>query len=62
MFQTAVACFVGAFSAIVTIAEVQVSNKILKYLAAFLIGFIATVLLAFLLVWVSGLFAQFGGK
>jgi hypothetical protein len=59
MILTAVACFVGAFSALLAMAEVQTSNKWFRYLAAFLVGFVVTVLLALFLTWVAGLFAQF---
>jgi hypothetical protein len=58
MISEAIAAFVGAFSALAVLAEITASNKIIRYLAAFVCGILVTVLLAWFLGWVAGVFAQ----
>ena len=51
MIQYAIASFIGAFSAVLVIAEVQIANKPLKYLVALLAGALCTVVLSMVLAW-----------
>jgi hypothetical protein len=57
VIQSAVAAFVGAFAALVALAEIQSANKLLRYVGAFLVGVLLTVVLSWLLSWASGVFA-----
>jgi hypothetical protein len=58
MFQTALAAFVGCFAATLALAEVPAANRWLRYLAALLVGVVATFVLAWLLAWVGHIFAR----
>ena len=59
MIQTAVAAFVGAFGALVALAEITAQNKLVRYVGAFLVGVVLTVLLSWLLGWLASIFARF---
>ncbi len=54
MIDTAVAAFIGAYSALVVMAEITIANKLVKYLVAALAGLILTVLVALVLGWITG--------
>ncbi len=58
MFASAVAAFVGCFAAMVALAEVQLPNKWLRYLAALVIGVLITFGLAWVLERVAEVFAR----
>lgn len=59
MFQNAIAAFVGCFSALVVLAEcAPITNKVFRYLAAFVVGIVVTFALAWLCGWVAGVFAH----
>jgi hypothetical protein len=49
----ALAAFVGAFAALVALAEIQSTNKAIRYLGAFVVGAILAVVLGWLLRWVA---------
>jgi hypothetical protein len=51
MIQYAIASFIGAFSALLVMAEVAVSNRLLKYFVALLAGALVTVVLSWVLEW-----------
>jgi fatty-acid desaturase len=51
MIQYAVAAFIGAFSALLVMAEVVIQNRILKYFVALLAGALVTVVLSWALTW-----------
>lgn len=54
--QTIVLAFIGAFAAVMCIAEIQAGSKVLKYLAAFVVGLVASVVLWAVFTWVAGHF------
>jgi len=58
MFSAALSAFVGCFAAMIALAEVQIANKLLKYLVALVCGVIITFLLALVLAWVARIFGQ----
>lgn len=58
MFQTAIAAFVGAFAALVALAEVQHPNKVIRYVIALLAGTVLAFILAFVLQWLAHIFGQ----
>jgi hypothetical protein len=60
MLQFAVGAFVGAFSALLALAEVQNSNKLVRYFFALVVGLIVTVVLSLVVAWVLGLFHRVG--
>ena len=60
MVQYAVASFVGCFTALLVMAEVQATNKVIKYAVALVAGIIAAVLLALLVAKIIGLFERAG--
>lgn len=60
MLDVAIPAFVGAFAAIVAIAEVQISSKPIKYLVALLAGALLAVLLALVLSWMIGMLGRAG--
>ncbi len=53
-----VQAFVGAFAAIAVLAEIQASNKVIRYLAAFVVGLLAAVLLGLLVGWIGAHFPR----
>lgn len=61
MVTTAVAAFVGCFSALLVLAELSAANKWVKYFAALVVGIIATILLGMLVQWVAHLFGHVAG-
>lgn len=61
MIAQSIAAFVGCFAALLVLAEVQVSNRILKYLAAFVVGVVVDVVLSGFLSWVVAQFARVHG-
>jgi uncharacterized membrane protein len=52
------AAFVGAFAALVALAEVQASNKIVRYFAALLVGAVGAFLLSLILNWAAGVLSH----
>jgi F0F1-type ATP synthase assembly protein I len=60
MIAVAVAAFVGAFAALVALAEIQAASKPVRYFAAFVVGLVAAVLLGLLVGWIAGLMGQAG--
>lgn len=58
MIANAVAGFLGAFAALVVIAEVQMQNKLIKYLVALLAGALLTVILAAVLAWMLAMLGR----
>lgn len=58
VIPTAIAAFVGAFAAQVALAELAARNRVVRYLGAFLVGALLTVGLAWLLEWLSRVFAS----
>lgn len=58
MIQNAVVAFVGAFSALLVLAEVQMPSKWLRYLVAFVVGIVVAILLSMLVHYVAGLFGR----
>lgn len=61
MIQPAIAAFVGCFSALLVLAEIQAGNKLLRYLAAFVVGILVTLGLAWLLGLIVAAFARVHG-
>jgi len=62
MIVTAVAAFVGAFSALAVLAEIASPpmNKALRYFVAFVVGILVAILLALVVQWVAGMFGRVG--
>ena len=60
MIQYAIAAFLGAFSALLVLAEVTVTNKLLRYFVALLAGALVTVVLSWALAWMIRTLAQAG--
>lgn len=57
---TVVAAFLGCFAAMLALAETGgIPNKVVRYLAAFVVGVIAAILLAMLLGWIATAFSHF---
>ena len=54
MIATALAAFVGCFTAVAVLAEVQNPNKALRYFFAFVVGLVVAVLLALFVGWLAG--------
>lgn len=60
MIPTALAAFIGCFSVFLVMAEIVATNKVIRYLAAFIVGIVVTVVLSWLLGWVIGVFHHIG--
>jgi thiamine transporter ThiT len=60
MIAFAVGAFVGCFAAMVTLAEITMPNKLVRYVVAFIAGALLAVILGFFLNWVAGLFHHIG--
>jgi uncharacterized membrane protein YGL010W len=58
MISNALAGFVGAFAALLVLAEISAANKIVRYFAALVVGVVVTFLLAWLVQWVGHIFAR----
>jgi hypothetical protein len=58
MVQMAVAAFIGAFAAYTALAEITGSNKVFRYLGAFVVGLLLALAFAWLAGWVAGAFAH----
>lgn len=50
--QAAIAGFVGALSALIVMAEIQMANRWAKYLVCLIVGLVLTIILGFILDWV----------
>lgn len=57
-WQITLRAFVGCFAALVAMAEVTPKNKLVRYLAALLIGVVLAFVLGAVLDWVAGIFAR----
>lgn len=60
MITTAIACFVGAFAAMLALAEIQHSNRFVRYLLAFIVGVLVTALLTWFLQFLLTFFHRVG--
>ena len=60
MIETTVAAFVGAFAVMLALTEIQLGNKWVKYLVAFVVGLPVAVLLSYFVHWIASLFAHLG--
>ena len=53
-----VSAFAGCFAALLVLAEVQAQSKVVRYLAAFVVGILVAVLLGLLVQWIASTFAR----
>lgn len=56
MIATALASFIGAFAALLVLAEIHADNKLVRYFAALIVGVVVTVVLALVVRWAAGIF------
>lgn len=56
--QVAVAACIGALSAMIAMAEVQIASKWLKYLVALVVGVLLALLLGLVWSWLLGLLSR----
>lgn len=56
-----VSAFCGAFAAMVALAEIQSSSKVIRYLAAFVVGLVLAVLFGLLVGWLAHVFPGHAG-
>ena len=54
----ALAAFVGAYTALIVMAEVQMQSKIVKYLVGLVAGLLLTVVLSLVLGWMTDAIAK----
>jgi hypothetical protein len=58
MIPAAIAAFIGCFAAMVVLAEITAANKLIRYLAALVVGVLATVALAWAVQWIAAAFSH----